>query len=132
MPLHYVYALPGAATDGCGRQGGKGESMTAERSTDERGRVHFGRLAVTPARTPQDRALTALGEAVPALEAALGFPVSVTAQARPDGFIFAEIIVPDAHYSLSNTRRIGQMLRDAVRPFELLYIEVDSDAPYAQ
>lgn len=36
MPLHYVYALLGAATDGCGRQGRKGESMSAHHETPDR------------------------------------------------------------------------------------------------
>lgn len=104
--------------------------MTAERSANERGRVHFGRLAVRP--SPVDRALTALGEAVPTLEAALGFPVSVTAQPRANGTLYAEVIVPDAHYSLNTARQVGQSLRAAVAPFTELDVEVDSDAPYAE
>lgn len=99
--------------------------MTAQPTADERGRVHYGRLAVRP--PPQARAFAALGEAVPALEAALGFPVSVTAQPREDGGIFAEVIVPDAHYSLATARQVGQALRAAVRPFDALDVEVDSD-----
>lgn len=104
--------------------------MTAQRNTDERGRVHFGRLTVRP--TPVDRALSALGDAVPALEAALGFPISVTAQPRQGGTLYVEVIVPDAHYSLNTARQVGQALRGAVAPFEELDVEVDSDAPYAE
>lgn len=110
--------------------GRKGEAVTVHRTDEDRARVHFGRLAVR--RDPVDRALKALGEAVPRLEDALGFPVSVTAQATGQGFVSVEVIMPDAHYNGQTARQVGQMLRDAARPFELLYVEVDSDAPYAE
>lgn len=100
--------------------------MTAQPTADERGRVHFGRLTVRP--DPVSAALAALGEAVPALEAALGFPVSVTAQPKKDGTIFAEVYMPDAHYGFERAMAISAALQDAVRPFGLdLDVEVDSD-----
>lgn len=97
---------------------------------DNQGRVHFGTLN---ALTPQARALEAIGAIVPGLEAELGFPVGVTAEAKPDGFLWVEVLLPDAHYCSENRKRVGQALRDAARPFtELVYIETDSDAPYAE
>lgn len=98
--------------------------------TDERGRVHFGTL---DARTPQARALDAIGAAVPALEAALGFPLSVTAQTTEDGFILLHILVPDEHWNFDTTRQIGKALRDAAQPFtEFVLVDVDSDMSYEQ
>ncbi|WP_107136835.1 hypothetical protein [Deinococcus arcticus] len=105
--------------------------MTAQLSTDERGRVHFGRLTVRP--SPVDRALSALGEAVPRLEVALGFPVSVTAQPMPDGTLTAEVIMPDAHYAFDQAMEICATLQDAVRPFSVdLNVEVDSDFQHGE
>ncbi|MFC6590860.1 hypothetical protein ACFP81_01615 [Deinococcus lacus] len=98
--------------------------------SDQPGRIHFGSLQ---ALTPQARALAALGEAVPALEKQLGFALAVTAEAKPDGFLWIEAVLPDQHCTLENKAVVGQTLRDAARPFtELVYIEMDSDAPYAQ
>lgn len=100
--------------------------MTAQPTADERGRVHYGRLAVRP--DPVSAALAALGEAVPALEAALGFPVSVTAQPQKDGTLFAEVLLPDAHYNLENALKVCRALSDAARPFGVdVNTEVDSD-----
>lgn len=69
---------------------------------------------------------------MPALEAALGFALSVTAEAKEDGFIWVEVILPDEYYNRFNSKHIGQALRDAARPFtQFVYIETDSSAPYA-
>lgn len=84
-------------------------------------------------RDPVDRALKALGEAVPPLEDALGFPVSVTAQARPDGTLSAVVIIPDASYGFDQAMTVSAALQNTVRPYGLdLNVEVDSDAPYAE
>lgn len=99
--------------------------MTAQPTADERGRVHFGRLTVRP--DPVSAALAALGEAVPTLEAALGFPLSVTAQPRKGGTIFAEVFMPDAHYNLENALKVCRALSDAARPYGVdVDTEVDS------
>ena len=97
---------------------------------DNQGRVHFGTLH---AQTPQVRALEAIGAVVPGLEAELGFSVGVTAEAKADGFLWVEVLLPDPHYNSENSSRVGQALRNAARPFtELVYIETDSDASYAE
>lgn len=92
--------------------------------------VHFGTLSP---RTPQGRALDAIGLTVPALETRLGFPVSVTAEARPEGTLLAQVLLPDEHYSFEAILTISDALHDAVRPFGVdLDIVPDSDAPYAE
>lgn len=107
--------------------------MTTYRTPKEGGRVHFGALAVTPSPSPQEDAINAMGRAVPGLEAALGFPVSMTAEAKEDGLIWVMVLLPDDHYNGQNSERIGAALWEAARPFtQLVHIETDSAAPYAE
>lgn len=99
--------------------------------TQDKGRVSFGTLST--ARSPQEQALDAIGEAVPQLEAALGFALSVQAQVQADGFIWVEAFLPDEQHTTANSRCVGKAIRDAARPFtELVYVETDSAAPYEQ
>lgn len=91
----------------------------------------MGHLKVKP--SPVERALTELGNAVPALEASLAFPLSVTAQPMPDGTIMAEVIMPDAHYGFDRAMAICATLRAAVRPFGIdLNVAVDSDFQHGE
>ena len=92
--------------------------------------ARFGSLSDQGA---QSRATDAIGSAVPALEAQLGFPISVTASVGPDGTLLAEVIFPDAHYSHAAVITVSHTLQNAVRPFNVdLDIIPDSDAPYAE
>lgn len=105
--------------------------MTATPTLRHSSRVQMGHLKVKP--SPVERALTELGNAVPALEAALAFPLSVTAQPMPDGTITAEVIMPDAHYGFDRAMEISATLQDAVRPFGVdLNVEVDSDFQHGE
>lgn len=99
-------------------------------SPDNQGRIHFGTLAP---RTPHARALDAIGAAVVGLETKLGFPVGVTAEARPEGTLLAHVLLPDEHYSFEAVLTISDALHDAVRPFGVdLDIVPDTDASYAE
>lgn len=88
--------------------------MTAHETQPSR--AQFGTL---DARNPAARALDALGAAVPALERRLGFPLSVTAAAQPDGFIWAEVLIPDKHYTAQNRAAIRAALRGAAQPLDV-------------
>ena len=73
-----------------------------------------------------------MGQAVPAIEAALGFPLRVTAEAKEDGLIWVEVILPDKHYNGQTRAQVSKALREATHPSgQFIYIEMDSDAPYA-
>lgn len=99
-------------------------------NTDNQGRVHFGTLSP---RTPHARALDAIGVAVTGLEAQLGFPVGVTAEARPEGTLLAQVFLPEDRYCFDAILTISDALHDAVRPFGIdLDIIPDSDASYAE
>lgn len=100
-------------------------------STEKSTRARFGGLTVAPSLSPEEKAIQAIGHAVPALEEALGFSISVTAEAKPDGFIWLEVILPDEHYTGQTRAHVRQVLREAAHPFSALVLEIDSAAPYA-
>lgn len=106
-------------------KGKGGQNVTTYQTPLEKGRAQFGSLSAQHL-TPQEKALEAIGEAIPALEAALGCPLSVQAQVR-EGFIWAEVYMPDEYYNAASRQAIRAALREAAQVFGVnVFAEIDS------